>query len=126
MVACTMTIFSPAIILLELIINLIVYRSDHKLSKELNGSISQINEIYSSYSDTPQHYEVCQTSQSTTEPEYSYTTHIVATKNMYDSVPQQSSVDDGCYVTEGLTVIDNTALYSGACEDGEYSKLSRK
>ena len=122
-----MTILSPAIILLGLIINLIVYRSDHKLSKELNGSISQINEIYSGYSDTPQHYEVCQTSQSTTEPEYSYTTHAVATKNMYDSVPQQSSEDDGCYGNnERLTVIDNTALYSAACEDGEYSKLSRK
>ena len=121
-----MTIFSLAIILLGLIINLIVYRSDHKLSKELNGSISQINEIYSGYSDTPQHYEVCQTSQSTTEPEYSYTDHAVAT-NVYDSVPQQSSEDDGCYGnTERLTVIDNTALYSAACEDEDYSKLSRK
>ena len=106
---------------------MIVYRSDHKLSKpELNGSISQINEIYSGYSDTPQHYEVCQTSQLTTEPKNSYATHAVAT-NMYDSVPQQSSEDDGCYGnTEGLTVIDNTALYSAACEDGEYSKLNRK
>ena len=122
-----MTIFSPAIILLELILNLIVYRSANKLSKELNGSISQINELYSGYSDTPQHYEVCQTSQSTTEPEYSYTAHAVATKSMYDSVPQQSSEGDGCYGnTERLTVIDNTALYLAACEDGEYSKLSRK
>ena len=92
----------------------------------MNGSISQINEIYSGYSDTPQH-EVCQTRQSATEPEYSYTTHAVATKNMYGSVPQQSSEDDGCYGnTEGLAVIDNTALYSAGCEDGEYSKLSRK
>ena len=94
----------------------VLFRSDHKLStKELNGSINQINEIYSSYSDTPQHYEVCQSSQSATEPEYSYT------------VLQQSSEDDGCYGnTEGLTVIDNTALYSTVCEDGEESKLSRK
>ena len=95
-------------------------------TKELNGSINQINEIYSSYSDTPQHYEVCQSSQSATEPEYSYTDHAVAT-NVYDSVPQQSSEDDGCYGnTEGLAVIDNTVLYSAACEDEEDSKLSRK
>ena len=109
------------------LIQLFFFRSDHKLStKELNGSINQINEIYSSYSDTPQHYEVCQTSQSATEPEYSYTDHAVAT-NVYDSVPQQSSEDDSCYGnTEGLTVIDNTVLYSMACEDGEDSKFSRK
>ena len=60
-------------------------------------------------------------------------THAVEA-NTYDSVPQQSSSgdDDGHYdITEGVAVVDDTALYSMCAgedvqENGVYSKLNRK
>ena len=89
------------------------------------------NDMYNRYSGTPQPYEEYQSKQLQNEPEYSYATHAVEA-NTYDSVPQQSSSgdNDGCN-TEGLTVVDNTALYSMCAgedvqENGVYSKLNRK
>ena len=88
--------------------------------------------MYNRYSGTPQPYEEYQSKQLQNEPEYSYATHAVEA-NTYDSVPQQSSSgDDGHYdITEGVAVVDNTALYSMCGEDvlqenGIYSKLNRK
>ena len=88
--------------------------------------------MYNRYSGTPQPYEEYQSKQLQNEPEYSYATHAVEA-NTYDSVPQQSSSDgdDGHYgITEGVAVVDNTALYSMCGEDvlqenGMYSKLNR-
>ena len=69
----------------------------------------------------------CSVRQASQQQSQNTHTHGVATKSMYDSVPQQISEDDCCNGnTDGFTVIDNTALYSAACEDGEYSKLSQK
>ena len=99
--------------------------------RERSVSLIHTNDIYNRYSGTPQPYEEYLSKQQQNEPEYSYATHAVET-NTYDSVPQQSSGgDDGHYsTTEGVTVVNNTALYSLCAEDvqenGVYSKLSRK
>ena len=101
--------------------------------RERSVSLSHTNDMYNRYYGTPQPYEEYQSKQLQNEPEYSYATHAVEA-NTYDSVPQQSSSgdDDGHYdVTEEVTVVDNTALYSMCAgedvqENGVYSKLNRK
>ena len=58
------------------------------------------------------------------EPEYSYATHAVEA----NSVPQQSSGgdDDGHYgITEGVAVVDNTALLCRRRCTGEWSVFQK-
>ena len=98
--------------------------------RERSVSLSHTNDIYNRYSGTPQLYEEYQSKQLQKESEYSYVAHAVE-NNTYDSVPQQSSSgDDGRYgITKGVSVVDNTALYSGGedvQENGVYSKFNRK
>ena len=110
-----------------------------KTDRKRSASLTHTNEVYSSYSNTPQPYD-SNTPQPYEEaqlgqPEYSYATCASKSQvNTYDIVPPQlDSENDGFYGNpEQLPVVDNTALYS-MCGDThqlqhneEYSKLSRK
>lgn len=102
-----------------------------KTDRKRSASLTHTNEVYSSYSNTPQPYEETQLGQ----PEYSYASTCASKSqvNTYDSVPPQlDSENNGFYGNpEQLPVVDNTALYS-MCGDAqlqhneEYSKLNRK
>ena len=104
------------------------YRSNS--STERRVSLNHTNECYSPVQE-PQDYEEFQPNGQDPQPAaadgvYSYADHTVNT-NVYDSVPQINESSDCSGNSKGVTVVDNTALYS-LCEqdNGEYSQLNRK
>lgn len=113
------------------VLSIVLLRRYFKTDRKRSASLTHTNEVYSSYSNTPQPYEETQLGQ----PEYSYASTCASKSqvNTYDSVPPQlDSENNGFYGNpEQLPVVDNTALYS-MCGDAqlqhneEYSKLNRK